>query len=174
MDKLWGEGTLWENSSQYFTWLRGALRRVWSKHPVKLELLKTQRRKIPNPRGKGPDIFACDCAVCGKTFPMKECQVDHKIPAGSLTKLEDIAGFVQRLLCVGIDDLQIACKLCNATLAYAEKQGITFEAARAEKLAISLIKEKKEVAWLKERGIVPASSQAARRAQIIQKLQEGV
>lgn len=164
----WGDGTPWQTSTAYYTWLRGALRRVWSKHPVKLELLKSVRRKVPNPAGRKGEVFACDCAVCGGVFRMADCQVDHRIPAGSLTCEEDIAGFVVRLLHVTTDELRVVCKQCNATLAYAEKQGISFELAFATKEAIAIQKSKQDSVWLREVGIVPASSAPKRKEQIIQ------
>ena len=103
---------------------------------------------------------------------MSLCQVDHIVPAGSLQKTEDIQGFVERLLYVTEEDLRLVCKDCNSALALAEKQGISLERARAEKTAILLQKEKQDVQWLKENGIIPASNSAKRRVQIVERLME--
>lgn len=173
---VWGPGTPWKNSVEYFTFLRGGLRRVWSKHPVKLILIKRDRKQIPNPSGKGKAlVWGFDCKVCKKTLQIKECQVDHIVAAGSLTKVSDIQGFVERLLYINEKDLRLVCKLCNATLAYAERQGMSHEDAAIEKQAILIDKlPAAEVrSWLTKRGVVPARLKKDRRAQIVQTLKEG-
>jgi len=34
--KVWGEGTPWRTKSEFYVWLRGLLRRGWSKHPLRI------------------------------------------------------------------------------------------------------------------------------------------
>lgn len=174
MKEPWGDGTPWKNSVAFFTYLRGCLRKAWSRHPVKLNLIKKQRKQVPNmnPKGKKNTVWGFDCEICGGEFVMSLCQVDHIVPAGSLQKTEDIQGFVERLLYVTEEDLRLVCKDCNSALALAEKQGISLERARAEKTAILLQKEKQDVQWLKENGIIPASNLAKRRVQIVERLME--
>jgi len=97
--------------------------------------------------------------------------VDHIVPAGRLQCLEDIQGFVERLLFVTTKDLRIVCKkTCHAAITLSEKNGISFQEALAEKTAIGLIKEKKDKEWLTDKGIVPASNQKSRRQQIVEYL----
>ena len=55
---------------------------------------------------------------------------------------------------------------------FAEKKGISFEQAVIEKEAIAICKAKKDVQWLKENGIIPASNSAKRRVQIVERLME--
>ena len=166
----WGEGTPWKSSVAFFTYLRGCLRKAWSRNPIKLEVLKKKRKRIsnPNPRGAIKEVWGFDCAVCEKTLPLKEGQVDHIVPAGSLTRVEDIQGFVQRLLFVREEDLRLVCKDCNSTLAYAERQGLSFEEAQLQKRVITITKKPAaEIkAWLLAKGCTPASNAAARRKQI--------
>lgn len=170
----WGVGTPWKNSVAFFTYLRGCLRKSWSNNPIKHNLIKKKRKQIPNPnpKGKKNTVWGFDCETCGGEFVMSLCQVDHIVPAGSLQKTEDIQGFVERLLYVTEEDLRLVCKDCNSALALAEKQGISLERARAEKTAIRLQKEKQDVQWLKENGIIPASNSAKRRVQIVERLME--
>ena len=174
MKEPWGTGTPWKNSVTFFTYLRGCLRKSWSNNPIKHNLIKKKRKQIPNPnpKGKKNTVWGFDCEVCGGEFVMSLCQVDHIVPAGSLQKTEDIQGFVERLLYVTEEDLRLVCKDCNSALALAEKQGISLERARAEKTAIRLQKEKQDVQWLKENGIIPASNSAKRRVQIVERLME--
>ena len=170
----WGVDSPWKNSVAFFTYLRGCLRKSWSNNPIKHNLIKKKRKQIPNPnpKGKKNTVWGFDCEICGGEFVMSLCQVDHIIPAGSLQKTEDIQGFVERLLYVTEEDLRLVCKDCNSALALAEKQGISLERARAEKTAIRLQKEKQDVQWLKENGIIPASNSAKRRVQIVERLME--
>lgn len=170
----WGEGTPWKNSTAFFTYLRGCLRKAWSRHPTKLSLIKEKRKQIknPNPKGKKETVWGAECSICNKDFVIKDIQVDHIHPAGSLTKTSDIQGFVERLLYITADDLRLVCKNCNSILAYADKHKVSFAQAAANKYAIKLQKEKKDKQWLKEKNIPPASNAKLRREQIVDCLKD--
>lgn len=129
---------IWKNSTAFFTYLRGCLRKAWNTNPVKLELIKKSRYQIPNPNPKGnkPTVWGCRCSLCGKESVLKDFQVDHITPSGKLNCKEDIQGFVERLLFVGLDDLRMVCKDCNAVLAYADRHGCSYEEALLEKKVI--------------------------------------
>lgn len=159
---------IWKNSVAWFTYLRGCLRKAWNTSPVKHNLIKKKRKQIdnPNPNGKKKTVFGFTCELCHTDFVLSQGQVDHKIAAGSLRRTEDIQGFVERLLYVTEDDLRLICKGCNSCLSYADKEGISFEDALIQKEIISICKAKKDIAWLKERGITPASNAKKRRQQI--------
>lgn len=167
---------IWNNSTSFFNYLRGCLRKAWSTNPVKLELLKEKRKQInnPNPKGKKPMVWGFDCEMCKKTFIISEGQVDHIIPAGKLSKVEDIQGFVERLLFVGKKDLRLVCKGCNSALALSDKQGITFEEAAIQKEIIKICREKKDKEFLIEKGITPANNLLSRKKQIKEVLFDGV
>ena len=171
----WGDGTPWKNSTAFFTYLRGCLRKAWSRNPIKLNVLKKRRYQIsnPNPNGKKPTVWGATCAMCENDFVLKEINVDHIIPAGQLNQTEDIQGFVERLLYVTEDDLRLVCKGCNSALAYADKHSVSFTQALLIKKAIEIQNTKQDKQWLSERGITPSSNVTKRRAQIIECLKEG-
>lgn len=52
------------------------------------------------------------CNHCENWFMEKEVQVDHIIDAGTLTRAEDLSGFVERLFCE-VDGFQCLCKPCH-------------------------------------------------------------
>lgn len=52
------------------------------------------------------------CNHCGDWFMEKEVQIDHLVDAGTLTKAEDLAGFVERLFCEA-QGFQCLCKPCH-------------------------------------------------------------
>lgn len=170
----WGKGTPWSSQTAFMTYLRGCLRKAWSTNPIKLTVLKNSRKQIanPNPRGNKPTVWGCTCSLCNKDYVMKDIQVDHIIPAGSLKEISDIQGFVERLLCVTEEDLRVVCKSCNSILAYADKQKISFEEAVIDKHIILLCKEKKDKAFFEERSLPIPKNQMERRKEMQRILKE--
>lgn len=178
----WGAGTPWKTEAAWMNWLRGALRRCWSKHPLKIAALHKYRVKIKNPNPASakafPEVWGGVCDVCKGTFPLSggkkegkaknKIQVDHKQAAGTFRTVEDFQGFFERMFCVGIEDLRLVCADCNKTLAYADKHKISLEEAQAVKQAIAIGKSKQDKQWLEERGIKPAGNAAGRRKQIVE------
>lgn len=173
MKEPWGLGTPWKNSVAFFTYLRGCLRKAWSTNPIKHNLIKKKRKQIknPNPNGKKETVFGFTCEMCNTDHVIANGQVDHIVAAGSLRKTEDIQGFVERLLYVTEDDLRLICKGCNSALAYADKNGMSYEEAVREKKLIEICKTKKDVQFLKDHNIVPASNATKRKQQVREVLQ---
>lgn len=178
--KLWElYPSIWKTESAFLSWIRGGVRRsLWNRHPLKLEFIKQNRIKIPNPnpKGKVTEVWGATCALTGVTLPLKDMEVDHKTGNHSLKTINDIQSFVSGIVLITIDDLQFVSKEAHKVKSYAEKQGISFEQALAEKQAIAISKRPvAEVrAWLEERNINPASTAAARRQQIVEALSEEV
>lgn len=168
---------IWSSEAKFMSWVRGGVRAgLWKKHPVKLEFLKQNLMLITNtnPRSmkRFPKVKAGLCALCKEVHSLKDIEVDHLTGNHSLRSMDDLRAFIEAMIMVTFADLQLVCKPCHKIKSYAEKQGITFQEARAEKHAILLIKEKKDVTWLTLRGIVPATNQVGRRKQIIAALKE--
>lgn len=189
-------GLPWDTEAKFLSWIRGILRKGWSRHPVKLEYIKRNRIKVPNPNpnGRNETVWGMECAKCKGHFslavPIKTrnrikkehgfdvvtIEIDHKAQAGSLKSSEDIGSFAYRLFYVTFDDLQPLCQNCHSVVTLSQKLGLSEEQALAEKQAIAISKRPvSEVkAWLEERNIVPASTTAARRKQIVEALSEEV
>ena len=161
--------TPWKTKSAFMSYIRGCLRKAWNQHPVKLAVLKNQRKQVPNPnpRGNKKTVWGFECPLCGAEDVIKNAQVDHIKPAGALREISDIQQFAENLLVVVEEDLRLICKGCNSALAYSDKQGISFEEARATKEAIAIQKQKQDVSWLKSTGLTPAKNAKERRQQII-------
>ena len=162
---------IWPTKSKFMTWVRGGIRAgLWKKHPVKLEFLKHSTFLVTNtnPRSmtRFPKVKMVTCAYCTDNFKTTEVEVDHITGNSSLRSMEDVQQFIEAMIMVTEDDLQILCKPCNKIKNYAEKEGISFDEARDIKLAILICKEKRDKSWLQDNGIVPASAATARRAQI--------
>ncbi len=148
---------IWPTSTAFFTYLRGCLRKAWMKNPIKLEYIKKNRHQIknPNPKGTKPTVWGFTCECCFEEYPIKEGQVDHLYQAGSLRSTEDIQGFVERLLYVTEDDIQLVCKVCHNIISYAQRHELSFNEAKNRKKAIEF--NKKSVAeqrsFLESKGI---------------------
>lgn len=160
---------IWKTRSSFLSWIRGGIRRsLWNRSPQKLEFIKKNRIRIPNPnpRGKVDTVWGAQCALTGEVIPLNQCEVDHCFGNHSLSTLSDIQSFVEGICLVTEKDLQFVSKTAHKVKSYAEKHNISFEEALAIKKAIDIVKNKQDKQWLEERGIIPASTQVKRRKQI--------
>ena len=101
-------GTLTE--SAFWSLIRSALRQKsrWWK-PITLAKQRAKREyKGPNKRQK----FEYQCNICKQYFPEKDVDVDHIVPAGTLSCSQDLPGFVERLFCE-VEGLQTLCETCH-------------------------------------------------------------
>lgn len=160
---------IWATKSAFFNYLRGALRQaVWMRWPGKIEF-KNSVVDVPPEDYKGRAKTGAYCALSGEWIGKSSAEIDHIIGNVSLQDWEDVLPFIQHL-CASKDNLQYVSREAHKIKSYAEKQKISFEEAVAHKTAIAICKAKKDIAWLKERGIVPASNAKKRRQQIEQEM----
>lgn len=150
-------GVPWKTESAFYGWIRGILRKGWSRHPVKLEYIKQNRKRIPNPNvnGRVSEVWGMTCQQCGNDFVQSQVEIDHLNPASSLRCKEDIQGFVERLLFITFDDIEAVCLDCHAIRTLSQKQGVSFQEASLHKIAIDLDKKKLDKAWLESKGSFP-------------------
>lgn len=130
--------TVWKTKSAFFTYLRGSLRRIWSRYPAKLEWKKAQMQ--PPPIGfKGRAKSVGQCHYCGDLFAASNLEVDHVDMAGSCNSWETAAQFLKALLDCN-DNWVLACKPCHKAKSLAERKGISLEDAMFEKKATAFVK----------------------------------
>ena len=162
-----------KSEKDYIAWLRSATRRVWSKHPVKLEMLKKNRKRLHNPK-TGRMAFMILCESCDKWHPLSDIEVNHRDTVGTLT-LANFGEYCERLLLVEEKDLQLLCKPCHEVVTYQERSGMTLEEAAIEKKVIAFF-NKYPAAEQKRRfilgGMEPAKTVAQRRIQLREYLRE--
>lgn len=94
--------------ARFWSFVRSALRRAWTKWPPKYEVLAENKRVVTGKRHKAE----YKCAECKKWFKQSEVSVDHITPAGSLRNWDDVPKFAERLFC-GKDELQVLCTSCH-------------------------------------------------------------
>jgi len=138
---------VWKTRAAFFSYIKGIIRKGWSKHPVRTNLLKKRTVQVENtnPRSmkRFPMVAACVCENCGELVKKALVEVDHtsEVPA-SLVKIEDIQSCAEALLLVCEKDLQVLCKPCHSTITLARDRGISFEEAVVEKQVIAFEKLK--------------------------------
>ncbi len=136
---------VWKTQAAYFNWIRGQMRRAWSRHPVKNKFIRLMRFKAPLGKSgpKNPDgqmIWCAKCACCDETFKQTKLQVDHIDAAGSFKGWNDFSEWMMGLMHINVAGLQFLCKMCHDTKSYADKHGMTFERAALEKEVIAFTK----------------------------------
>jgi 5-methylcytosine-specific restriction endonuclease McrA len=111
-------GTMTE--SMFWSMIRSALRNKsrWWKPVLQAKLNVKRPYKGKNKRQK----FEYQCNHCKEWFAEKAINVDHIIPAGTLTCANDLPGFVERLFCE-VDNLQVLCSDCHNVKTQNEKNG---------------------------------------------------
>jgi len=138
---------VWKTKAAYFQWLRGQMRKAWSRHPVKIAYKNSRRtreeigKKLDKSTGKPALVWALPCDQCGHVFPQGNVEVDHIIRAGSFRDWEDCEHWLMSLMQISFADLQLLCKPCHKIKSYAETHHMTFGQAMAEKAAIQWLKD---------------------------------
>lgn len=167
---------VWRTRSSFFSFIKGIIRKGWSRHAVKINLLNKHRQQIPNPnpKGKKKTVWGCECSICHNLHVMSNIEVDHLIEeSASLTKISDIQSCVEKLLLVVEDDLRILCKQCHGIVSLATSHGLTFEEAKIEKQVIEFGKKKADaqrftLTQLNKDVIMPST--AAKRVEMYRQL----
>lgn len=102
-------GGVW-TEARYFSFIRSNLRYAWRKYPIRVKALTLAKRAYigENKRQKWEYL----CAICNKWSILKDIEVDHLNPAGSLKTFSDLPGFVERLFCE-LENVRVLCKPCH-------------------------------------------------------------
>jgi len=157
---------IWNTKAKFMSFVRGGIRKsLWQRHPVKLDFIKNNRKRIknPNPKGKVAMVWGGECYLCGNDFVQKDLQVDHLKGNYSLKTMDDLQSFVEAMLFVAEDDLALVCHSCHKIKSHAERKGITFEEARVEKVIIEMMKDKKAVDELLSKHNLPHNNDKVRK-----------
>ncbi|MEK0325809.1 MAG: HNH endonuclease signature motif containing protein [Nitrosopumilus sp.] len=99
-------------TAKFWSFIRSGLRAKFSRWPPKYAVYAAAKRDILVK--KGNQRFEYQCALCDRWFGMKEVEVDHIIPCGSLRNYKDLGAFVKRLFC-SQEHLRLLCKPCHKT-----------------------------------------------------------
>lgn len=135
---------IWKTEAQFWTWLRGSLRRsVWEKYPVKLEF-KNEAVSLPPEGYTGRAKSGAICALSGVWEGKSKMEVDHIEGNVSLKSWEDVLPFILHMVATK-ENMQLVTNPAHKIKSHAEKQGLTYEEADVDKAAIAWLKEHKGV-----------------------------
>lgn len=162
---------LFPTEAKVWAYIRGALRRgLWEKSPMKFRA-KAANITSPPKDYNGKARKGSICYLSGKWVGVSAAEIDHLDGHQPLLCEADIIPYIIHLL-ASDDELAYVDKEVHKIKSYADRMGITLEEAMIQKEAIQLVKNKKDVDFIKAAGYTPASNQAARRKQIIEILKE--
>lgn len=169
-EKVWNfPNSPWKTETAFLGWLRGQIRRIWSRHPVKIAYKNARRYKAPI--GKGDkEVWCSDCEICGKQS--RDCEVDHKDGGYGFTDWEGFTKWQQRILLVSFDDIRELCKDCHSIVTHAQRYDMSFDVAKADKAAKAIVDSKEDKKFLLDNNVLPASAQKNRREQVFKLLLE--
>jgi len=154
-----------KDEAAFTGWLRSALRRVWTKHPAKLQLIQDLRfqKRLGNRK-----VYHVNCVKCGEATKLKDLEINHlnTVTQGGLSK-DTFGDYALRLLWVTVDELEPVCRTCHSTITYSERYGVNIEEAKIQKQAIEFCKNKagKQKQMLEDFGYKPEASALKRREQ---------
>lgn len=150
---------VWPTEASYFNWIRGAMRKAWCRHPVKVSYMNLHRYKAPLGKKtfkypEGQMIWATHCETCHKLKKVGETEVDHIQRAGGCKSWEEFNTWIRSLLHINHASLAIICKTCHRIKSYAEQHDLTFEQAKLAKKVIAFMKQTadKQIGWLVHKG----------------------
>lgn len=163
--------SLWKNQTAFFTYLRGAIRRIWSTYAPKLKFKQSQL--VTPPKGyTGRAKKLGKCHYCSQMFAASNLEVDHVQQAGTCNSWETAYQFMYNLLDCN-NNWVLACKPCHKVKSYAERSGLDFKEAMAEKEAIAFIKShntKQQLDFIKQSlyNVGPTNNAKQRRAALVE------
>lgn len=145
INKPWEYCDLWNNESQFLTWVRGQLRQIWKDYPVRIEFKDSKCVTVTDAMREKYGLHrqtrkAAECVFCKEWFAKSKLEVDHIVGESELTSISHIDSYLDHLMCTP-DNMQLTCKPCHKIKTYAERYDMTYEDARLEKHVIAWLKE---------------------------------
>lgn len=155
----WLWSSTFKTKAAYFSWVRGQIRRIWSKYPVKTDFKNSRLRPVTTEE-RDQKIFhpstkkVGQCEICNNWFAASKLEVDHKIPTEGCTSIDGMKEFLIRMAAEDPKNFALLCKPCHATKTLADKLGCNLEHARAHKQVVALEKKhgKNLQQWLIREG----------------------
>ena len=157
MPKPWEDfPEVWKNEAQFCQWLRSQTRRIWNRHPAKIQLLKASAIPVTDELRSTLNISKLTkkvyrCAICGCLHPSKNVQVDHTDDVVGFNTVEGWHVWAERILLASASNLRILCKPCHEIVSYSQKMHCSFEEAVIMKqvVAFSKLSAEKQLATLR-------------------------
>ena len=162
---------VWKTEAQYWQWLRGALRRLWSDYPLRKVWKQSQLRPVTKEEREAKLYHSStknvgQCSFCKEWMAGSKLECDHLVESDGCTSKETAESFLWHCGGLTAKDFRLACKPCHKTQSYSQRSGLSFEDSLIEKQVIAICKAKEDKSWLLSKGVTPASNSAKRKQQI--------
>ena len=173
--KVWKDSKGNPSESQYWSWLRGALCRLWSDYPLRKVWKQSQLRPVTKEEREAKLYHSStknvgQCSFCKEWMAGSKLECDHLVESEGCTSKETAESFLWHCGGLVAEDFSLACKKCHKTQSYSQRSGLSFEDSVVEKEVIAICSAKQDKEWLIARGIKPESNAAKRKIQIRQEL----
>lgn len=180
--KPWEWSSAWKTKAAYFSWLRGQIRRIWTKYPVKADFKRSRLRPVTQEE-REQKLFhpstkqVGQCEHCRKWFPGSKLEVDHITPTEGCTSIGGAQEFLLRMAAEPVSNMSLLCKEHHNVKSYADLMGISIEEAIIQKAVLAAEKKhgKGLQRWLISKGFPPedTSNKPKRRDCLEQLIREG-
>lgn len=161
--------SLWKTEAEWWAWLRGKSRQIWSDYPPRMDYKRS--KLIPNFEGSGVTSKRVksvgQCQICKNWFANSSLQVDHIEQVGLLGNTwEGWFNWTYDLL-ADKDNMQLVCIPCHKIKSHADRLGVSFEEAKVKKqiIAFSKLTDMEQKSILSERGCLPVLTKTGRKRQ---------
>jgi len=138
------EGNPWNTEAKFIAYIRGVLRKGWSRFPLKINYKNSVRYQIPNTNSRSmkrfPLSWVIDCEICGKPFQQNSVEVDHIGDSGTFRTIEDIEVYARHLFMLTPDKMRCLCKPCHKIVSHSQRTGTSFDEAALLKEVIAICK----------------------------------
>lgn len=168
---------IWKTKSQYFNWLRGGLRKLWSDYPLRKEWKKGQLRPVTQEEKLSKKYHTStknvgQCVMCKEWMAGSKLECDHLHPSNGCKDWSEIDGFLRYCATALPSELQLCCKDCHSVKTYAERMNIPYEEAVVAKKVIALMKNKKNVDKILAKHNVACKNDKSRKEALTKLIKE--
>lgn len=148
---------IWKTRSQYFVWLRGCLRSIWSDYPLRKQWKNNSLQPISDEQRASGKFHRQtkkigQCTICKEWFAGSQLECDHIQESEGCFSYETAEQFLWHCARKLPEDFQLVCKVCHKIKSYSSREGISFELAKVTKDVILMEKDKSLVPFLLENG----------------------
>ena len=121
---------IWADERAYCNWLRSQIRRMWSRHPIKVEYVKQRQIPIAEAVRRGVEFghcyhprttAVCQCEHCHLWFAKGQMEVDHLHGGYGFSNYEEFLVWQKTMLFLSFDDIQHLCKKCHHKVSMTQK-----------------------------------------------------
>ena len=140
------KGSPWKSEASYWSWLRGQIRRIWSKYPIATNFKNSMCRKATKADKLKYSLHPStkligQCQQCKRWYAKSKLQIDHITPSEGCTSYETAHSFLDHNTMVGPEDLQLLCTECHKIKSHADNKGLSIEEAKEDKKKIAFFKQ---------------------------------